>query len=239
MNPQTDPVAVTGDEAEFLDAAGAQNTLRRLCHAHALLSVRRSGHERQHLSVVLAVDAARGVVLIDALQPDPRPAVQTGETLRLRARLEGAEAIFSTTVAGNETWGGAAAIALHLPDSLRLRERRRAHRIAIPESQRRANASATTESGVVPMQLVDISVQGAGLSASRHAALNVGDTVRLNLELTGAQVLALAEIRSQSLRGELQRLGLLFTEMAARDQDRLAAAILCLERQLMRDRRLH
>lgn len=230
--PRRDEVQLSGGNVEA--------ALRRLCHHHALISVRRAGSPRKHLSVILHIDSARALMLLDAPHPGASPAWAPAETLKLHTRLDGADTLFDAQVIGSEPFEGGPALALRLPEAMRVRERRATHRLALPPSLPRAASHADTGDGKLPLTLVDISLHGAGATTPLpKSTITIGDTVQLDLELPGAQILALAEVRTHAIHGDKLRLGLRFTALAPRELDRLAATLLRLERQLLRDYRAH
>lgn len=230
--PRRDEVRLSGDNVEA--------ALRRLCHHHALISVRRLGSLRKQLSVILHVDSARGLMLLDAPHPAASPDFAADEIIKLHTRLDGADALFEARAIGMQRYEGSAALALRLPPAMRVRERRATHRLPLPPSLPRSPSQADTGAAKLPLNLVDISLRGAGATtALPKAAVTIGDTVHLDLELPGAQILALAEVRTHAVYGDKLRLGLRFVSMEPQELDRLAATLLRLERQLLRDYRAH
>ena len=225
------------DEQELRgDQAGA--AARRLCQHHALISLRRSGSSQKHLSVILAVDHARSRMLLDAPHPAPAAAFVNGERLKLHTRLDGADTLFDAVVIGAQSYEGSPALALQLPETMRVQERRHAFRLPLPPSLPRPPSQARAGDTTLPLQLLDVSLKGIGAMMPASAArLDPGDTVELDLALPGLQLLVLAEVRSRSVYGDKLRLGLRFDELAPADLDRLAATLLRLERQLLREQR--
>ena len=242
MNEAATAAANDPPRAEvLLSGAEAETVLRRLCQHHALISARREGSSRNYLSVVLAVDGDNGDMLFDALQPNPVLPLLLGESLKCRSQLDGAEVYFEASVSGSEDFESQPALRMRLPAQVRVRERRAVHRLSVPATTRRPQAVAAVGDNKLVLQVVDLSLHGAGATTSRTAAaasgVAVGDVIEIDLELPGAQILALAEVRTRAVHGDKLRLGLRFTELEPRELDRLAAAVLRLERQLIREHR--
>lgn len=242
MNEAAAAAASDPPRAEvLLSGADADAVLRRLCQHHALISARREGSARNYLSVVLAVDGERGIVLFDALQPSPVLPLLVGESLKCRSQLDGAEVLFDASVDGNEDFDSQPAVRMRLPAQLRVRERRAVHRLNVPPTARAPQAVAAIGDSKLVLKVVDLSMHGAGATISRAAAhasgVSIGDVIEIDLELPGAQILALAEVRTRAVHGDKLRLGLRFTDVEPRELDRLAAAVLRLERQLIREHR--
>lgn len=219
---------------ELLRGKEIEAQLRRLCRHHSLISTRRSGDADARMTVVLAVDAAQRRFIVDALRPEPATAMAPGTVLRLRSRLDGAELVFSAEVEGAAPFEDAPALTLRFPDSMRLRERRGTYRLPLPGALNLRHSPAIAPSGTLGLSLIDISLQGAGALVASKPALQIGDRLHLSVELPGASVPLVAEVRSRTPHGERLRLGLYFTELQPQQLDRLASAMLRIERQLIR-----
>ena len=219
---------------ELLRGREIEAQLRRLCRHHSRISTRRSCEADARMTVVLAVDAARRRFVVDALRPEPSFELSPGAVLRLRSRLDGAELVFSAEVEGVVSFDGAPALALRFPETMRLRERRGAYRLPLPGALNLRHSPAIAPQGALGLSLVDISLQGAGALVASKPALQVGDRLHMSVELPGASVPLVAEVRSRTPHGERLRLGLYFAELQPQQLDRLAAAMLRIERQLIR-----
>lgn len=234
----SDPAATADAEPqrgeELLQHGKLEAQLRRLCRHHSLLMARCSGEAEARPTVVLSVDFTRRRLLIDALPGVPPPALPPGTVLKLRTRVGGAELLFSAPVDRPALFEAAPALALRFPEFMRLRERRGARRLPLPPALQLPPSQAEAADAVVGLQLIDISVQGAGALSELHPALRAGERMQLNIELPGTRVPVIAELRSCVRHGDRLRLGLQFTQLAPQELDRLAAAILRIERQLIR-----
>lgn len=214
---------------ELRERAEIEAQLRRLGRYRTLLSVRRSGDAQAHPSAVLAVQNAR--VLIDAL---PEELSVAGAPLQLRTRFDGAELIFQTRTLGRAVHDGAPALAIALPESIRLLERRAVRRLPLPPQASLPPSTARLDDAEFHFEVTDVSVLGAGGIAREPPVLMVGDALELQVQLPGTSLPVRAEVRVRHGQGRSVHLGLRFTDLRPHQLDRLAAALLRLERQAIR-----
>jgi c-di-GMP-binding flagellar brake protein YcgR len=135
-----DPALAGRHDGEVAGAAATQvlqqpariiETLHRLRLHRDLLTARTLGAAGTGATIILAVDAERGIDF-DALHPPPRPAPAAGDSLSIRGNVDGSELRFQCRVAGTVTVDGRPALRTALPDQIAVLERRAAHRLRLP-----------------------------------------------------------------------------------------------------------
>lgn len=212
-------------------AVDIEAQLRRLCRYNSLMSVRRAGDARSHASSILLVQTLLRRIVIDAL---PDELSVSGTVLQLRTRCDGAELMFCSTVIGRLLHDGAPALAIAIPPSIRLHDRRVVRRLPIPHEPKLPTSTARLDHATFPFEITDVSVLGAGAVVRDAPVLMIGDRLELQIELPGSSLPVEAEIRTQSTQGDTLRLGLRFSNLQAHHLDRLSAALLRLERRAIR-----
>jgi hypothetical protein len=212
--------------------------LNRLRRHRNLLTAHSVDTVAPHSTLLLAVDAAQGLVHLDMLHPEPQHAFATDGPLWLRGRVQGGITRFRCRMQGLAIHDEGPVLRAALPDWIELNEQRQAWRLPIPDTLTMARTQL--RDGVVQHEarLLDISVQGAAALAPPAAELSPGTPLDCQIELPGVHLTAHAEVRScRTVRGARQRLGLRFLRLGLQEEDRLTGALHRLERQLIRSGR--
>ncbi|NKF21746.1 flagellar brake protein [Solimonas marina] len=228
---EDDELPSPGAMRRIEDGTEIETQLRRLCRYNTLISIRRSGDDRWLPSSILLVQPMLRRIVIDAL---PEQVSETGTLLHLRTRCDGAEIFFSSTILGRLQHDGGPALALSIPPSIRLHDRRVVRRVPIPGDAKLPPSEATLRSARFRFEITDVSVFGAGGVAHNAPHLGIGDLLDLQIELPASQLPVRAEIRSRAARGGTVRLGLRFTDMRPQHLEQLTGELARLERQALR-----
>lgn len=208
-------------------------TLHRLRLHRDLLTARPRGSASIGATIILAVDAERGIDF-DALHPAPQPAPTPGDGLSIRGSVDGSELRFQCRVIGPVSVDGRPALRTALPEQIAVLERRAAFRLRLPSQGELAPTAVVGPLGAQVLQLTDISLLGAGARARHGDAPATGDRLQLRIQLPQSTVHAGAEVRSSTPQAGFTRLGMRFTELGRESRQHLIEAIHRIERQLIR-----
>lgn len=208
--------------------------LHRLRLHRSLLSLRFEGSERWHASMVVAIDAARGRFHLDAPASAPTPAPQPGARISVRGRVDGGDLRFRCRYAGTVLIDGIEALEAQAPDEIFVLERRTAFRLNLPPQLGLPPSAIGREQPTHPTRLIDVSLAGAGAVVPHAVQPQIGDALRMRIQLPGASVQTEAEVRSARAGEGGVRVGLRFEGLRSDDENRLAQAVNTLERQLIR-----
>ncbi|HEY0973320.1 MAG TPA: PilZ domain-containing protein [Solimonas sp.] len=223
-------------ERDSRDRARLLALLHRLRLRRIALTAQPDPHaSRSYCTRLLAVDAEAAALHLDALHPEPAPELQAGHALHLRGRLDGGLLRFECRFTGLAIDDHGPVLRAALPERIELLEQRALRRLTLHAAPQGPTLDLEHAGGHSAAHLLDLSAQGAGALAPIDATTPVGSTLRCRFETPTALRID-AEVRSRSVRGAWQRLGLRFTRLRRDEEERLIAALLRLERHAIRRR---
>lgn len=212
--------------------------LNQLKDQHCPLSVRiPKVSENRYTSAIVRVDADRGRLYLDELNPGTGHArMEVGAEIRVDTRAHGVETRFKTRVDAIGEEDGICFYEVPFPETITYHQRRAHHRVPVKMTLQ-SRATLEGPAGSVNVRLSDISVGGFGGTANPDSGIKAGDLYDCVLELRGGDRLeARVEIRyvaRDTVKRNL-RFGALFLEMDRRQRGRLGRLVMELERELIR-----
>lgn len=235
--PAPSPGTLTAIAPCLSERAQVLELLERLLHGRCLLGVTCAAQPNEVLSSALvAVDATRGVLVVDQFAPPPATGrFVPGTPLLLTARLAGSPVRFQTRIAATGEQDGLPWYELELPERVHHTQRRRHLRARVPMGQAVEVLLLTTRGVRLAGELRDVSVTGLSLRlrGGGRADLRPGDVLpRCSIALpSGLPLICALEVCYAQPAGALQalRVGGRFLDLAPLEGRRLEAFVLALE----------
>lgn len=228
------------DNDRISGSAKIATLLRRLQEERTLLTASIAATPGMLFNtVVLAVDTARGQLILDEFNDErSRVLVQPGTHLHLDGRLQGIDTHFQVEVADIGSDGDD--IRFHraaFPEYIVYRQRRRYYRVPVRLTRETAVNLTTGEERTVVGRLSDLSVSGLGGIVVRGEPPRVGERYICTLQLPGQPALMFRiEIRFVQHDDDhrAQRFGAMIYDISLSAQRRLERVVMELERELRR-----
>lgn len=222
-----------------LNAQGIRYLLKQVTHQREQLHLALPDGETSQMLVVPESVTAQRFELQTLLMPGPSMhALQVGDSVDLRGRLNGAAFRLLTELESVQLRGQDGQLTCRMPDSAELNERRASPRFAPPSTGERTVAVVHVPGEIMLCQLINISREGVRLRLE-VPRVDVGDEQVVFCEIRRGEHLLQSKIEirwKQALDGEHQEFGARFLARDTNFSNRLNQFVAELERYWARMR---
>ncbi len=212
--------------------------LHRLRLQRTPLAVRFNAAPHWHAGMIVGVYPDTRRFELDFADAPPDIAPSPGDSVSIRGRIDDGDLRMDCSLTGERRRSAATALTLRLPQEIFVLERRTAYRLPLPPGLALPPSAVGHTEADIGARLVDVSHHGAGALIPLDLRTSVGAALHCHIALPDTALDTHAEVRSATRLRDGVRLGLRFEALKPCDEDRLAAAVNRLERQLIRESRL-
>lgn len=239
-SPVTDPASeYQGKTEKVTHGPQIAGLLKRVRDQRVLLSVRVPGSDVIYNSLLLDVDPARNLILLDELNPSTGHELACkARQLRIRCQCQGVELSFVCPIEIGKGQSGVSFYRAPLPDSINYLQRRGSYRIRIGLNMHIPVALPLAPETRLEGELFDLSMGGLGANLPNQIELTRGQIIEsCTLELPNGEPLT-TEIEIRFVRidraSQSQRIGASFRNLAPQQQSLLRRIVTQLEREMLR-----
>ncbi|MDD3764922.1 MAG: PilZ domain-containing protein [Nevskiales bacterium] len=212
--------------------------LHRLRLQRTPLAVRFNSGPRWHDGVIVGVYPDTRRFDLDAAAAGANITPRPGDRISIRGHIDDGDLRMDCNLTGECPQPAGAALSVRLPQEIFVLERRTAYRLPLPPGLALPPSAVGHTEADTGARLVDVSHHGAGALIPLDLRTSVGAALHCHIALSDTALDTHAEVRSATRLRDGVRLGLRFDALKPCDEDRLAAAVNRLERQLIRESRL-
>jgi c-di-GMP-binding flagellar brake protein YcgR len=239
-SPVTDPASeYQGKTEKVTHGPQIAGLLKRVREQRVLLSVRVPGSEAVYNSLLLDVDPARNILLLDELNPSAGHELACkARQLRIRCQCQGVELSFVCPIEIGQTKNGVSFYRAPLPESISYLQRRGSYRIRIGLNMHISVALPVAGETRIEGELFDLSMGGLGANLPSRIELAHGQIIEsCTLTLPNSEPLT-TEIEIRFVRidkaNQSQRIGASFRNLSPQQQTQLRRIVTQLEREMLR-----
>lgn len=239
-SPVTDPASeYQGKTEKVTHGPQIAGLLKRVRDQRVLLSVRVPGSEAVYNSLLLDVDPARNIILLDELNPSAGHELACkARQLRIRCQCQGVELSFVCPIEIGKGQNGVSFYRAPLPESISYLQRRGSYRIRIGLNMHISVALPVASEARIEGELFDLSMGGLGANLPNRIELAHGQIIEsCTLALPNCEPLT-AEIEIRFVRidkaNQNQRIGASFRNLNPQQQTQLRRIVTQLEREMLR-----
>lgn len=224
------------DSAEHItNRRQISSILRRLHQEHPLLIAHFPDNEQQtYSSTLLAVDAPKGFLSLDELNPAAgHKRISQGTVLLIQGWLEGVDVRFSVRIAEVHQERGIYFYRAELPNDLLYHQRRSYLRVPIAMAQE-TMVDMVGSDKTIRARMSDISIAGFGGVILEGDTLAPGDHFHCSFALGSDHVTARAEVRFIVDDAARSRFGARFEDLSPGPRRHIERTVMQLQRELAR-----
>lgn len=239
-SPVTDPASeYQGKTEKVTHGPQIMGLLKRIRDQRVLLSVRVPGSDAVYNSLLLDIDPARNVILLDELNPQAGHELACkARQLRVHCQCQGVELSFVSQIEIGRGQNGVWFYRAPLPQSINYLQRRGSYRIRIGLNMQIPVAMPLDAEARIEGELFDLSMGGLGANLPSRTELTRGQIIEsCTLALPNSEPLT-AEIEIRFVRvdkaNQTQRIGASFRNLSPQQQTLLRRIVTQLEREMLR-----